>query len=203
MLVLLLAGGVLVGVGAGPAFACSCALSTVRDHVGYADVIVIGTLTNIEDPPKKRIMSSGDPVTYTVAVDQTFKGEPSSEVLFTSAMSGATCGLEGLQADRRYAFFLNSAGKGLDASLCGGTAPASLKLDAQIARWTGPPETPAVAPAVAAPGEVDAHESDAPSSESSSNLSWVLAGGVAIILIAGACLVLRARSHRSTTRPPR
>ena len=38
-----------------------------------------------------------------------------------SAASGAACGLEGIRAGRRYAFFLNGDGSPWSANLCGGT----------------------------------------------------------------------------------
>lgn len=191
---LLVASGVLVGVGAGPAFGCDCASGSVKNFVGYADVIVTGTLTEMDDPPQQEVVSSMDPITYTVDVDQTFKGDVAPQVVFTSAMSGASCGLENMQADRRYAFFLNTAGDGLDANLCGGTAPTSQQLEKLIARWTGPPDTlPASAAPAAAPAETT--PSDRSTSGSSASLPWIVGGAV---LLAGVGILLWA--HRSRQR---
>jgi hypothetical protein len=188
-LAVLLGGGVLVFVVAGPAFACSCAVVSTKGYVGYADVIVTGTLIDMKDPPQQPIMSSGDPITYTVEVDRTFKGQPSGEVKFTSAMSGASCGLEGMKLDRRYTFFLNTGGDGLTASLCGGTASANHGLETQIIRWTGPPATSTdVAPP--APSRVpDSADEDSPAQ--SAVPLWIVAtagGGIAVLAAAGTLL---------------
>jgi hypothetical protein len=182
--------GMLVIGGAGTALACSCAMAGAADYVDYADVVVTGTLTNIELPPEGPVISSGDPVTYTVQVERTFKGDPQSELTFTSARDGASCGLEGMQIDRRYTFFLNAGdGDRLFGSLCSGTRPASEPFDAKLARVAGPPVE-----AVADPTPRD------PSAEAAGDGSgplWVYAalGGVAA-LVGGADVWRRRLAHQ-------
>lgn len=183
--VLLGIGGLVLAV-AGPSFACSCAMASTKDYVQGADVIVTGTLAELQDPPQQQVMSSTDPVTYTVTVDRVFKGDAGSEVEFTSAVSGASCGLEGMTADRRYTFFLNEGADGLTASLCGGTAPARGGLEKQVIRWTGPAATPAAAPSPparspAAPTTPAVESADA-GTPSRSPAPWLLATAAGAVL---------------------
>ncbi len=136
--------GMVLGV-AGPAAACSCVAASIEELVGYADVMVTGTLTRCAGPvAASQVMSSGDPVTYTVAVERVFKGDASGELELTSAMSGASCGLERMVVDRRYTFFLDAEGRGPDGE--------PLRRDrrrqgpASSGGWsgsTGPPTRPA------------------------------------------------------------
>jgi hypothetical protein len=114
----------------------------ISDFVSSSDDIVAGTLVDIREP-HGFVMSSGDPVTYVVDVDAVFRGDAGRRVVFTSAMSGATCGLEGMVMDRRYVFFLDGDGGTRSASLCGGTALASATLEAEVEALTGPASPPA------------------------------------------------------------
>ncbi len=141
LLVMMLACGMVVTVGSGPALACSCAMAQTPDYVDSSDTIVLGTLVDI-DEPRGFVMSSSDPATYTVEVEAVFKGEAGRRVVFESAVSGASCGLEGMAVDRRYLFFLQDGGDTRSASLCGGTAPASAALQAEVEAVTGPASPP-------------------------------------------------------------
>jgi hypothetical protein len=142
LVAILLACGMVVTVGSGPALACSCAMAETPDFVSWSDDIVAGTLLDIREP-RGLVMSSADPNVYTVDVDAVFKGDAGRRVVFESAMSGASCGLEGMVADQRYVFFLSHDGDTRSASLCGGTAPASVGLLAEVEAVTGPPWPPA------------------------------------------------------------
>lgn len=141
LLATLLACGMLVTVGSGPALACSCVVGQTSDFVSSSDDIVAGTLVDIREP-HGFVMSSGDPVTYVVDVDAVFRGDAGRSVVFTSAISGASCGLEGMVVDRRYVFFLDGEGGSRSASLCGGTAVASATLEAEVEALTGPASPP-------------------------------------------------------------
>jgi hypothetical protein len=183
-LAVLIGTGMLVIGGAGTALACSCAMATATDYADEANVIVTGTVTKIALPPEGPVISSGDPVTYTVAVERTFKGDPQSELTFTSARDGASCGLEGIQVDRRYTFFLYAGGQDqLFGSACSGTRPASESFDAKLARIAGPP--------VEATGDPTANGPSATASidvgDDATVQPWVYAavGGGVIILAAG------------------
>ena len=149
--VLGLLGSLLVVTGAaGPAAACSCAMSTPALQRRGADGVVTGVLVAMQDPPQRRLMSSSDPITYTVAVESTYKGEPQAEVVFTSPMYGASCGLERMEVDRRYTFFLTRVRPGVSrfldvepgdlvGGLCSGTRPSREAVDPRVTALAGPP----------------------------------------------------------------
>ncbi len=140
LLAVFVSSGMVVTGGAGPAFACSCAYQQT-----LADEIFAGTLVSMADPPQRDVMSSTDPITYTVAVDAVYRGDVGIVAVFGSPMFGASCGLESMVVDRRYLFFVSTDGSDRTASLCGGTGPATpSRLDA-VERLTGAPAQPAVA----------------------------------------------------------
>ncbi len=111
------------------AFACSCVLSTTEEHVDRADVVVRGT---IEDS------TPTDPVTYTVSVAETYEGDATGTLEVLSTASGASCGLENVRLGASYVVFAEDDGGRLWASLCGGTAPATPALLAEVEAATGP-----------------------------------------------------------------
>jgi len=137
----------IVVVGAGPSFACSCVAGDAAEHAGRATVVVSGTVTDVVPPPKQKVMSSMDPATYVVDVDQVFKGEAGQTLEVLSPNGGASCGLEGVEPGRRYVLFASHQsmeGKDSDhlwANLCGGTGPATPKLLAEVEEATGAPTT--------------------------------------------------------------
>lgn len=183
-----------------PAAACYCMTAGVQGSLDAADVVVTGLLIEKEDPPQRRLMSSTDPITYTVDVESTYKGEPLDEAVFTSAMSGASCGLEGLVVDERYTFFLQRTGPrnsslargepgDLVGFLCGGTRPARDAIERRLVALTGPPVSVAVEP----PAPV----SPMPVVRDDSRAAWVLpaTGAVLTGLGAAAVLVWRRRTR--------
>ncbi|QSR31998.1 hypothetical protein CFI00_16070 [Nocardioides sp. S5] len=126
----------------------------------------------MEDPPQQAVMSSADPITYTVAVDAVYRGDIGTSTTFESPMSGASCGLEGMIVDRRYLVFLSSDGARRTASLCDGTALATPKRIKAVARLTGAPAHPTQAAATgAAPADGE--------SPVAGTSAWVIGGGVA------------------------
>lgn len=160
----------LVVVTGPAAFACSCVEGDTAQHVDGATVVFTGTATDKEPPPQRPVMSSGDPVTYTFDAERAFKGDVPPSVPVLTAMSGASCGLEGVRLGQRYVVFASQdPGGDLWASLCGGTAPWSADLEAQVV-------------SVAGPGEPDA-----PAAELGSlALPVALASGLVLVLLAAA-----------------
>lgn len=133
----------MVIVGAGPAFACSCVMADTATHVGQAEVVVAGTVVETVPPRQKHVMSSMDPVTYVVDIDEAFKGDTGPVVEVLSASSGASCGLENVEVGERYVVFAShesmegQAADQLWANLCGGTDRATPKLVAAVEEVTG------------------------------------------------------------------
>lgn len=195
---LLSSAALTLGV-AGAASACSCAMASTGAHARSAEVVVTGTLVDVQDPPRGQIMSSGDPTTYTVDVLRTFKGEPASRIEFTSAMSGASCGLEGMQVHRDYLFFLDDSGAGLTASLCGGTRPASAALEREVTAATVPLAAPAPR---TSPPSGGTQGSSTTSARQSAGSGWLPAAGGAAATVAalGLWWWRRASGHPSRTR---
>jgi hypothetical protein len=149
-------------------------MGSTQDHLDGAEVVLTGTLVEIEDPPKRLLVSSTDPVTYTVSVDSVFQGDVGRDVAFTSARSGASCGLEGMDVGLQYLLFLHREGDGLSTSLCSGNVVASHANQAEVAAVTGPPRAPSPDATLGVPtsGIDDAGPPLAPP-------LWVLGAGVA------------------------
>jgi hypothetical protein len=110
--------------------------------------LVTGTVTGITPPPQRRVMSSMDPATYTVEVEDVHKGDAGETIEVLSPNSGASCGLEGIEEGGRYVVFASHQSmEGHDedhlwANLCGGTAPATSDLVTQVEAATGTPRPP-------------------------------------------------------------
>lgn len=138
---LLLALSVVV-VGAAPSFACSCAGGAPEDFVDRADVVMLGTVTDREGPPWRPVMSSADLATYTVEVETVFKGDAAPTTYIQTADSGASCGLEGIKTGDRYVLFADRQDDALRANLCGGSAPATDQLVADVRAATGGESSP-------------------------------------------------------------
>jgi MYXO-CTERM domain-containing protein len=200
--VLLLLGalsGALVVLGASPAQACSCAGGTTAEFTERADAVFTGRLVS-RDEPSQGITSSADPALHVFAVDAVAKGAVSDEQEVLSPVSGASCGLE-LTGDGPVVVFatrtadpyLGDATPPLEddqyyAYLCGGSAPLTPQLEAEL----GPlqPVAPATVPAT--PVEPRAGATTAPDRDGPSPAILVPGGGV-VLLGAGALVLLRRR----------
>ena len=82
-------------VATSSASACSCALASVDEYVEYADVVARVVVEDIE-LPEGEPYSSNDPATYTLRPTHLWKGDISGVFTVFSAVSGASCGLEGI-----------------------------------------------------------------------------------------------------------
>ena len=163
------------------AFACSCISDSVADYVEGADLVVKGSIEDRDEGPFKIVRSSGDPVTYTVSVDEVLKGESGPVTKFESAAEGASCGLE-VQVGHSYVIFADAGPDGTyEANLCGGTSDARPDFVAEVEAITGP--------ATAPDDSIPAPSDGAP----------VVAMAVGGVLLAGAAavaaVVLRRRRH--------
>ncbi len=93
----------MLGV-ASPASACSFLLPGPTQHelLAQADLAFEGVALSSRDPNAGApIISSGDPITWTFAVDRPIKGPVHRVQEITTPRSGATCGLA-FQAGVRY-----------------------------------------------------------------------------------------------------
>lgn len=152
----LLIAGVLAACGLvlvtpAASHACSCVSGTPRAHVEWADVVFTGALMEMEPPPRRAVMSSTDPNTYTFSVTRALEGEVDSFAVVESAMSGASCGLEGMKVGREYVVFATHHQGRLISGLCSGTEEANPALVERVAEITdAAPPPPAPAPDIAA-----------------------------------------------------
>ena len=193
LLVVPLVFAALLVLPSSPAWACSCASPTTAQSVGRADVVLRGTLADVDESAGLNEPSSGArAVSYRFAVSEVFRGAASATTWVGSAADGASCGLEGLEAGREYVVFAQERGDRLWAGLCDGTATATSDLVADVEAVTGsghpPVRADVVDPAAQPPGAV------APAREG----AWLvpLVGGLALALVLGVALwvvVLRGR----------
>ena len=180
-----------------PASACSCAGGTVADQVAAADVVFAGELVSreVQHPPGS-VQGSDDPALHLFTVDAVHKGAATAEQRVVSADSSASCGLD-LVGDGPFLVFATDPGDRpggqLAADLCGGTAPLTPELVAEVERQTGP---------AAAPAPLDPPRVSAEALQAHGSPSWVplaMEIGVAVLtLLAG---VLAVRRRRRLQRP--
>jgi hypothetical protein len=189
LLVVLVTAVGLVVLGPSTAYACSCATGSPRDYTEWADVVVEGTVVEKAGPDRPR--SSIDTVVYTLEVSRVFKGEAGERLEFGSVLSGASCGLEGVNVKHEGVFFLyRPSGSDIDpdtelaANLCGGSLSVT---PAQVERVTGEGQAPtaevvALGPVAAEPGE----DVRAPQAEPGRSPWPAYVGGAALLLLAAA-----------------
>lgn len=112
--------GLVAIVPVSTVMACSCAMATVPESFGFADVVFSGTTTAVEAPPPGDVVSSMDPVHYAFAVDAIYKGDVTdAEIIATTAMDGASCGTS-FGIDERWLVFANIADGEIVTGLCSG-----------------------------------------------------------------------------------
>ena len=171
---LLAALGVLV-LPAAPAAACDCVGDTTAGFFARADVVFTGTLVSREvSHPNAPVVSSADPALHVFAVESVFKGSAAQRQGVVSAAEGATCGLE-LSGEGPFVVFATRDGAQYTASLCGGSAPLTAALEADL-RALAPAAGPSTAPRPG-PADVIHVRGSAP---------WPWLAGGAGVLVAGA-----------------
>ncbi|NYE38934.1 hypothetical protein F4692_004089 [Nocardioides cavernae] len=182
----------LVVGSASPGFACSCASQRPADLVALADHVFTGTVVDIGEPAGGGVVSSTDPVAYTIAVEAVHQGEVGSVAVVESAASGASCGLEGMVVDRHYVVFANADADRLTASSCGGTAPASPRLVRTVERLTGEPTAPDVSQ-VRREVVPDARSSRRSSPSAADVVTWVVGSAAVLAFVVATALGSRRR----------
>lgn len=177
---------VLVLTGPGAALACSCALATTAEHIGWVDTVAAGELTSIE-PRTDGPTDAGSQLTYTATLQTTFKGDPQNPLVFHSSSMGSDCGLEGMVVGREYVFFV----RGDESGLCDGTGPLTPTLVSEVEAVTGP-GTPAPPTAEDEPTESAAAE-DPASDQADGSALWSVLGAAALALIVLGGLLWQSR----------
>lgn len=129
LLTALAASAGLVVLTALPAEACSCVGGGPAAYTRWPDVVLVGTVTDIEqtNPGAGAVQSSLDPVRYTLEEDRLLKGSvgDADEVVVTSAGDSASCGLDGIKVGTAYVVFASQTRDGgLASGSCAGSGPA-------------------------------------------------------------------------------
>ncbi|MFT5203165.1 MAG: hypothetical protein ACI9C1_002562 [Candidatus Aldehydirespiratoraceae bacterium] len=138
---------VTLALTAGEASACSCVGFTDQQAFDAADTVFLGEFADYayeEDSDGDGEVASDDPAFWTFDVREVFKGEARETERITSAVSGASCGIEISKVGTFYVFANNRADT-LKAGLCGGTRAADatpLVLDTSIAGYAPIVEEP-------------------------------------------------------------
>jgi hypothetical protein len=177
--------GVVV-LPAAPAAACDCVGDAAAGSFARADLVFTGTLVSREvSHPHSPVLSSTDPALHVFAVDSVFKGSAAQRQGVVSADSGASCGLE-LSGDGPFVVFANREGAQYTASLCGGSAPLTAALEADL-RALGPAAAPSAGPSRPSRPSPAARTgaSDVPPVGGSGSWPWPAGGAV---VLAGAAL---------------
>jgi hypothetical protein len=176
------------------AWACSCASATPAQWVDRSDVVLRGTLEDVDKPSGPAVLQPSDPsVTYRFAVSEVFRGEAMETTYVSSSAHGASCGLEGLLPGREYVVFAQTRGDTLVAGLCGGTAVADSELVADVQDVTGPGHDPV------RPGLVDEAAQPPGAASAAREGAWLVplvGGGVLALLLVSALVVVLRRGRR-------
>lgn len=117
-----LLAGLLLGVRATPAAACSCAFDPdPQTALRRSGAVFVGEVTRIEEP---RSPNSGANRRLHVSVDRVFRGTVAARVVITTAASTASCGLE-IPGLGRYVMFVPASEVTTTApvNLCDGPSP--------------------------------------------------------------------------------
>ena len=205
-LVLLSGFLVIAGLVTAPtASACSCVGGTTQEFFDRADAVFTARLVIREDPPLP-ITSSADPALHVFAVDTVYKGTAHREQGVVSPVSGATCGLElvghgpfvvfaGGKADLGGEPFTTLQKDQYAALRCGGTAPLTPVLEAELAALAGP----SAPPADPLPGT--AGIAGTAGKGLSPLVPAVVGAGAFVLLLAGGLLLRRRRRRGERVQP--
>ncbi|WP_154402556.1 hypothetical protein [Nocardioides speluncae] len=133
-----------------PAHACKCVASDIARDAQRADAVFTGTVVSVQKPPSGNSPEGDGPtgegnkadatgvITIQVEADRSWKGHVPTKAELSTAANSAACGIEDLEADKKYLFFAQSDGAKLTINSCGGTAPLTAELGATISKLLGP-----------------------------------------------------------------
>ncbi len=179
--------GLSVVGGAAPAFACSCARATIQKSADASNVVFRGTLVAITPPAGDT--SSTAMTTYAIQARTAYKGAVDYNTEIQSEVSGASCGLEGMEEGTEYVFFATGTAAPYHASLCGGTEPVTPERLTKIEQVLGE-GTAIEVPPLPAPTRTKIEESPPAS------FSRMAAPGAAVVVLGLLGLLLVGRLSR-------
>lgn len=123
-------------LGTSIAVACSCEGGTTAELEADADLVARVVVESVTIPDG----SANDEqlAAYTMRPTYVWKGDVVSQFKVWSEPSGASCGLEGIAEGQDLVVFAMQEDEGWSATLCGGTAPATDALVAELLDVAGP-----------------------------------------------------------------
>jgi hypothetical protein len=132
-------------LSADPAAACDCAETDLADTVKHASLIVVGTVTAVQEtrtcPPNKPASACNSTFTHEVAVDGSWKGAPGKTVSLRTGRS--TCSIAtNLGKGKRWVLFLGNDGPSYQLHMCSPPLPATPQTVAAITKQLGAPKPP-------------------------------------------------------------
>lgn len=132
----LIAALTVLAVPAERAAACSCAGLTTQEAKDFSDEVFRGTVTEIKKPWMSK--GTGDLAKITLQVEEVWKGSAVQEIVVSSALSEASCGVE-FREGESYLVFAKSDGGRLTTTICNETK--KLSLASQNLKDLGPGQT--------------------------------------------------------------
>jgi hypothetical protein len=122
VLLALALSAVVVARSASPAHACSCLgiERTLANPQGF-EAAFVGTV--VEAPEPFTSGSSAQLVDWKFRVDKVYRGELPATIVVKSAISGASCGFEGMQVGSQVGVLLRREGNDWQSGLCSSGPP--------------------------------------------------------------------------------
>lgn len=115
-----------VGITSIPeSFACSCAIGTFEESIGYSDVVIIGTAQSVINESDRNLTWEFSDVVYV-------KGEKQNDQLMISTPNNsAACGYN-FESQKEYLIFISEHDENLTTGLCNGNLLTSELTENQI-----------------------------------------------------------------------
>lgn len=110
----------LLGSTAKPAAACSCMVGTPADYAGYADVIFVGEVTDVQVDSSLLSFSNADPVLVRFAVSETWVQDVPAGLTLETARDEAMCGYN-FAVGSTYLVYASYRDGQLATDICSGT----------------------------------------------------------------------------------
>jgi len=197
--VVAVAAAAFLGIGTETALACSCTSSGTssgdREALDQADAVFVGEVVRYDPPPEREIMSTADPVTWTFAVTDVYKGDVTASQEVVSEAGGSSCGLE-IPRRGKFLVFASRRSSDMDvgigqyyAGLCGGTRSID---EAPIELGVAPHS-----PESGAPAEGSSDEAAAPVEDEEEDPAVGLLAG-SVIAIAGLIAIIAIHRRRAS-----